>query len=568
MYPEARSSLNSTPRLAFRVPKSAPVFVILILSFVFVLPGIRYGIPFGHDSVEHLSQYRCFAAQLWSGEADPRWLVGMNSGLGSPDLFVYGPLPYYAASLFRIFTLSPGKESRELAISVWIALALSGLFTYLWTYEMVGQRPAAVLAALLYMFLPYHLRTDLYVRFALAEFWALAWMPLIMFFVRRLVVERKTMACVGLALSYALLIFTHLLTVLMFSAVPLLYAGFCAVPRDRIRALRSTALGMLLGGAISAVYLLPAHAYEKYISPYRLTESNPGKYSIDRHILFSHAPFDPRFNLVLSWLSVSTVAVALSFLIIVVSSRSKIFRREALFWAVVAVVALYLMSAPGAWLWHLIKPLEAIRYPWRFNTLVALATAGLAALAIQSFRLSRHTALLASFVLLVITAWTVSTARTMLRQGPWIATVHANGDDLLVAWAQWTDPALLTDSGMEQMAREGGTAKVLPAHSVTVEKWKPRDIQFRVSSPQGLRILAKQFYFPTWKASLAGGQALSISPSTPEGLVEISVPSGDGIVQLRMAHGPAELWGLAISLTALAFLAVLVLWHHRFDRLI
>ena len=36
--------------------------------------------------------------QLWSGELYPRWLLGMNSGFGSPTFFVYGPLPYYAAA--------------------------------------------------------------------------------------------------------------------------------------------------------------------------------------------------------------------------------------------------------------------------------------------------------------------------------------------------------------------------------------------------------------------------------------------------------------------------------------
>jgi hypothetical protein len=61
------------------------------------------------DAAEHLSWYRCFVARLGAGELYPRWLLAMNGGLGSPDLFVYRPFPYYAAAVFHVFTGS-GRE--------------------------------------------------------------------------------------------------------------------------------------------------------------------------------------------------------------------------------------------------------------------------------------------------------------------------------------------------------------------------------------------------------------------------------------------------------------------------
>src|SRR6476661_4413720 len=117
-------------------PNIAPILLILLASLAVSYPVLRFGmLPRGHDSIEHLQWYSCFASQLWSGELFPRWLERMNAGLGSPSFFVYAPLPYYIASLFRpvsrvLSVASP--ENFEMGLAVWMAVTLSGLFAYMW----------------------------------------------------------------------------------------------------------------------------------------------------------------------------------------------------------------------------------------------------------------------------------------------------------------------------------------------------------------------------------------------------------------------------------------------------
>ena len=62
----------------------------------------------------------------------------------------------------------------------------------------------ALATAILYMLMPYHLAVDFYLPGpALAESWALAWMPLVLYFTV-LAVKGKRGAIAGLAVAYAL----------------------------------------------------------------------------------------------------------------------------------------------------------------------------------------------------------------------------------------------------------------------------------------------------------------------------------------------------------------------------
>jgi uncharacterized membrane protein len=193
---------------------------ILVASVALGFPLLTRGIPPGRDTLDHLQRYSCLAAQFWQGELYPRWLARMNSGLGSPALFVYAPLPYFAPALLRPLLRLPVNASREgleLGISMWMAIALSGAAAYLWLRTM-ASRWAATAAAILYMAMPYHVVIDAYTRAAVAEMWPFVWMPLSLYFLSQILEDGFALAGAGLAVSYALLILSHLMIALIFHA--------------------------------------------------------------------------------------------------------------------------------------------------------------------------------------------------------------------------------------------------------------------------------------------------------------------------------------------------------------
>ncbi len=127
----------------------------------------------------------------------------------------------------------------------------------------IASTRVSLIAAVIYMLLPYHLAIDFYRRDALSECWALAWMPLVLFFTTQ-AVRKQRYALVGLALAYALLIVSHLVSVAILSALPLLLALTVGERGRKVKALFTVIGGLALGTIVSAAYLVPAFANAKY----------------------------------------------------------------------------------------------------------------------------------------------------------------------------------------------------------------------------------------------------------------------------------------------------------------
>src|ERR1700730_16382153 len=188
------------------------LFRILVISaagLIFTIPPLIYGIPFFSDDgvSQHALWYIHFSTQLWAGDLYPRWLMGMNEGLGSPVFYYYPPVPVFLTSLLKPFFPDDLYGWHQLGLSASLALIASGFSAYLWLKDLTG-RTSALLAAVLYMATPYHLAADLYIRGSFAEYWAFVWMPLVLFFAHRIVSGDK-LAVAGLAVSYALLLITQ-----------------------------------------------------------------------------------------------------------------------------------------------------------------------------------------------------------------------------------------------------------------------------------------------------------------------------------------------------------------------
>jgi hypothetical protein len=539
----------------------APISFIVALSFLVTIPLLRFGIPYGMDAAEHLSWYRCFVAQLWDGELYPRWLQGMNGGLGSPDLFVYGPLPYYAAAVFHVLT-GTGREVYDLGLSMVLAVILAGLAAWFWLGQLAAGRLLPALGAIVYMVVPYYFITDLYTRVALAELWTFAWMPLILYFTAALLRRRSPAAFAGLAIAWGLLFITHLFTAMLFAPLSLAYAGWMASSRQRAASLAIATAGMLFGAALSAFYLFPALSYEKYISAWKLIQTRPD-YRFDRNFLFSGIARTPYLN-GLSRQTAWTVVVAGLFAASGFMTDSGRMFREALWWIAVAAASFVMMLPVSGWFWQHVPLLGAIQFPSRLNTLLTVATAALAATGMESLRRQWQwrKAALVGLALLLTAGWVRPLFYAVRYQNAHLQQLGTvNLDYLITAWAQWTDPKLLSLRGIPL---DAGTPKAVSGNGTAVAgRWEPRLIEIHADSPAATWVTVKQFYFPLWTATLAQGRPLPLRPSSPEGLIVIQVPAGVADVRLRLAHGVPEIAGAALSGLAATGLILLACRRQR-----
>jgi 6-pyruvoyl-tetrahydropterin synthase related domain len=533
--------------LSRKAPQKVPPPV--LLSFAALLlsaPLILYGFPvLGHDGRVHLLLCRQFSLQFWSGELYPRWLMGTHHGFGSPTFFFYGPFPFFVTSLLSPLARWFDKPSGyvELGLSAALALWCSGLAAYLWLRRSHGEAAAAV-GALVYLIVPYHVTVDLYMRAAFAEFWSFAWMPLILYFTEG-AVRRRRYALIGLGASYALLVTTHLLTTVMFSPVPVAYALFLSSRGERLRSLGRLGAGLLLGIGLASTYLLPALDHQRYVSAARYLADPIFQWRnnfppLDSRLLerAGHWPSFVQFTAILIVLS------ALMALCLAAIARGP----ARTFWISIAGASLFMMLPLSAPIWRGVPILANLQFPWRYQTVLAVATAALAALSLDSGRPSRNQAAAACSVGVAL-LWLAFFARMF-----YILSIqdHRTGwdptfteDPFLTAWMS----AGAEVTQMERVRVENGAAQA------TVERWAPRDIRVRMNGERGSRLVFHQFYYPGWTA----GAGVPIRASE-HGLVEVDAPAGEYQLRLRLDGGSMEKagrWVSALSLFAALLLAFL-----------
>jgi hypothetical protein len=540
------------------------------------------GVPVWGDTLFHAMWYTNFSAQLLAGDVYPRWLINLNGGLGSPVFFYYAPLPYYITTLFAF--LMPGGlyGTLHLGASAALAIIASGLTAYGWLKESAGARAAAA-ASVLYMLMPYHLAVDVYTRDAFAEVWAFVWMPLILYFVRRSSgnSDRSKFFPPGLALAYAALVTTHPPSTLIFSPIPLCYAFFTTEPQRRLRATLRTAGGMLLGAGLSSLYLLPAMLNQEFIS---LGDLLPGDYH-QRWLRLTN------FNLLLIEGRV-TVAFLLTAGVVIcafimsrgdggttATTEGNAGKRERLFWLSVVATCVLLMTAPGDFVWRIIKPLQIIQFPWRFNTVFCVAAAAIIANGVRAIPRTtpvgalRLAALVGACVLVL--GWVVFTVHVARKEFPSLRRGSPAGTDAayLKRLEQGRDApeyrpadAASTQAGhfeqlLSRICREDGrlakACVVEGAGTFTFERWQPREIRLRVETGGGVVFNVSQFYYPGWTAYVDGRRAHPLAPSQPDGLLHLALPPGTHGLTLRLEKTPPESIGQLVSA---ASLVVLLLW--------
>ncbi|MCU0549910.1 MAG: YfhO family protein [Leptolyngbya sp. Prado105] len=357
-----------------------PLHLVMIaaIAFLVMLPMLLYGIYDAHDlPAFHLRWAKQFSDQFWAGELYPRWLLNLNGGLGSPTFFFYSPIPYYFTSLMRpLVWIADPLGWHQLSLGALLGLVASGITAYLWLRCLVSPK-AALIAAVFYVIAPYHLAVDLYVRFAYAEFWSFVWLPVILYFTHKLAAGQKK-AGIGFAIAQALLIMTHLPTFLIFSPMPFLYLLWYGKHRAKITI--AFGIAFILAVGLAAIYWLPAMTTKDFV----ILKADPNQYEFydyTTNFLFSEMIREP-FNGVIAFVEISSIlTVELAAVAFLIANRVSLTRHSSLFWIAIAIFSGWMCLPQSNFVWQLLPPLQIIELPWRFNTILTLATTALIALA-------------------------------------------------------------------------------------------------------------------------------------------------------------------------------------------
>lgn len=539
------------------------ITVVALVAAAGCMPLLRHGAS-NPDSIGiYLDWLERFASQLTQGDLYPRWLMGMNHGAGSPVFYYYAPVAYYLASVPAI-VLSGHRPTIQLAWADWLLIVMSGLAFYLCArrrFKVIVALPSATL----YMLLPYHFEVDTYARQDIAELANYIWMPLVLQCVDELFERRRTVC--GIAVSYALMLSSHLPTTLLFSVC---LCGYITVNLAMTRCwscLPRLGLGFGLGLLLAAVYLIPALLAENYV----LMDA---MWSEDFHIFFfpvgslalysndveRHAFAVRTFTVV----SLTTLMFCVLW-VAAIRAPAACSRRPLIGCLILVVMSWFLMSSYSGFVWEHIAALRKTQFPWRLSMVVDLATAITALHALHALS-QRHNiaSILAGSASLVILAWCLSTAQFSTKVDSfysafWLASrdnAIRDGVDVAEYTTIWNHADTAPEVPVESSGRLPVSYDSSAGNIVTVS-WRPRHIELEVRLLRTTRASVRQFYFPNWGATTDHGQRLSVTPSEPDGLLEMELPAGLYRLYITLAPLTHERVGWALSTMGVALVLCL-----------
>jgi hypothetical protein len=148
---------------------------VMIVSMIPIRFLFKSGFFPMHDDTQ-IGRVVAMARMIPNFEFPIRWVKDLGYGYGYPIYNFYGPLPYYVGGLFNFLGFGALTSTK---LMIGIGMMLSVLVMFFVSKRFFGLWGATV-ASIMYTFAPYR-AVDLYVRGAIGELWAMAFLPMVFF---------------------------------------------------------------------------------------------------------------------------------------------------------------------------------------------------------------------------------------------------------------------------------------------------------------------------------------------------------------------------------------------------
>ncbi|MBI4445739.1 MAG: YfhO family protein [Acidobacteria bacterium] len=545
-----------------RTWKAAGILLIIVVPLA--APLLTSSHLNGHDALEYVPRLVEFYKNLRQGIFLPRWAPDLSSGFGQPFFLFNPPLLYYVAEIFCAAGTGAVLAFNLTAVMVILCSAFSMFLLARYYFGQLG----GILGAAAYVYAPYF-HVDLYVRYALAEFFAFPFYPLVLYGLARYARERKRNFLLLAAVAYAAILGSHNPAALLFTPLLLSFIVFASW-QERSWSVLAYQLGAwVLGLALAAAIWLPIFTEKDYVSVHRLLE---GHLAYSNHFVLEKQLVLPMWGYGLSVagdqdgmsFSIGWTHVVLLAAVVLTAGRLDRRSREFSLFLLAGILAYGLLMIPEArFIWDRLTLLQYVQFPWRMLAPMTFGVA-LSVSALGKFLQEGRKAILYGMVLAVLTL-------------PNLAHAQPSGYFELDA-SEWT-PAQLAQRGTAVTTREEYQPRWMEERPVfrqerfraaagrleifeeerTAVSW-----QGRLRAEKTDWVEASLAYFPGWSVRV-DGQEVPAHPAEKTGLLRFQFPAGTHEVEVRfkrtLARSAAE---LTSAVTLAAILVFFLLW--RKDR--
>jgi len=560
------------------------LLLVLLLSFGAIVPLLQSGFFPIHDAPQ-VVRVQQMAQALGEGQFPVRWVGDLGYGFGYPIFNFYAPLAYYVGAFFSLIGFDALLATKLMFI---IGILLSGVLMYLLAREFWGE-VGGVISGLFYLYAPYH-AVNIYVRGAVGEFWAMAFLPLVFLGIYKLSQEKKRLWVIISGIGYALVIFSHNLTAMMLTPLILLIVVVLIIlSKNKKRDSKHFLSFMALALGLTAFYWLPAITEMRltkvfgqigggadwrdhfifldqlWASPWGFAGSSPGR-------LDGMSFMIGKLHLVLVVLSL----LAMGWFLKKKEKKNAYAILAAFGLFVLSIFFTHQMSTP---IWQAIPLMAFVQYPWRFLVFTVFAASFMAGAVRLWFNLlpplptkvgssvatneespsmeagggfnknHKITYIGGGVIILILLFFSLKYFQPQTYFDV-SAADYINEENIKWETSKISDEYLPKDFPRPQNKNEvawGKVAVLMGEAEIKNLKLKPHQYSFELKAGEKAEILINTAYFPGWKVWVDGEE---IKVTLDNGKIKFTPPPGEHKVIVRFANTPIRALANLISLVS------------------
>lgn len=501
--------------------------VLLFFSIIPLLSIFRPGTYESGDLSLHVIKSMDFYQSLSEGVLFPRWAGQLNAGYGYPHFIYAYPLPYYLVAFLHWIGCS-------FLVSTKLVLASAYLFSGLGMYWWISRKwhhQAGLVAALFYLFAPYHL-VDLHFRAAIGEVVSFVFLPVIGLAIDEITKYRKQIfpwLIIG-GVSYGLLILSHQATA-MFATIFLgTYMGLQVAQTKNSKLIPRYFLLLIVGFSLSAFHWLPILG-EKLIlhvplhtDPLLLTPLWQLIFSPWRYGLLHQGP-QGELSFAIGYIH---LIIILLFCWLIIKNREKTGSAEHVFWLAWLSIIIFLITPLSTELWKFLPLLNQIQFSYRLLIMVNMFSAIVAGFVYTQKLFSQTLWMIILMITVGITALNWGNRGTLANTNDHTLRASipssASQEVLLPAIPTWFDTTLYWQKPVENKLHSSDSVSVISI----VESNHYHS--YKVSALQPTKVTYSLMFYPGWEVLL---NTEKIYTKNSAGLLTFIIPEGEHFLEIK-----------------------------------
>jgi hypothetical protein len=539
------------------------IMVALISGWTLLKPGYFNH----HDNIHFIRVFEmreCFKDL----QIPCRWTQHMAYGYGQPMFNYYSVFPYYATALISYLT----GYLWSVKIAFLLTQVLAGVGMYLIVKELVGKKEGLV-SSVVYIFAPYH-ALDIFVRGAMAESFAIAFIPFAFYFSLKLIKKYSSLNFLGLTVFLAVFLTSHNISTLITFPIFLIWCILLSVIFGR-KNLIHLLISLALSIGVAAFFLIPAYAEKDLIKSFAFTWSgldfrihfvNLRQLFLSRSWGYGSSDLgvkdDMSFQVGQPMVTIIFLSIAVQFykfiqylkkskkLIILKSHLVDLGKAKLLFY--IFFLTMFLVSAfmthfRSAYIWESITILRFVQFPWRFLLLATFSAAVISGLVANIF----ENRVKIAYILTVIALAVVLNINYFKPQN-----VISISEQEVLANDNFTDQqkgAVWDYLPLNaQMPEDISIEKPeIPEDKGVVENYSEKSGTFaaKVTMNENSRVVFPVYDFPVWKVRVDGLEK-QINASD-RGLISIDLEKGSHAITGKFTNTPIREWANIISILSI-----------------